>query len=73
MAEPSSGEVLDAKLYAWRSIEMKAGNAYAIKALDVLLEARFRPKGDVFIEDAVVEEKMNHTEDAQSRENHHPN
>lgn len=59
VAGPWSGKVVDGKLYGRGSIDMKAGNAACLKALEAVLKAGYKPKGDIFIEHVVGEEMMN--------------
>jgi len=54
-----SGEVKNGRIYGRGSCDMKAGNAAAVKALEAVLRAGFKPKGDVVIEHVVGEEMMN--------------
>lgn len=58
-AGPWSGEIKGNKLYGRGSIDMKAGNAAAVKAFEAVIKAGLRPKGDIFIENVVGEEMMN--------------
>ena len=58
-AEPWSGKITDGKIWGRGSCDMKGGNAAAIIALKAVLNAGYRPKGDVIIEDVVGEEMMN--------------
>jgi acetylornithine deacetylase len=56
---PWSGRVSDGKIWGRGACDMKGGNAAAIIALKAVLEAGYRPKGEVIIEDVVGEEMMN--------------
>ncbi len=58
-SSPWSGKVEDGKVWGRGACDMKGGNAAAIIALKALLNAGYRPKGDVIIEDVVGEEMMN--------------
>ena len=57
-AEPWSGKVADGKIWGRGSCDMKGGNAAAIIGLKALLNAGYRPKGDVILEYVVGEELM---------------
>ena len=59
MAGAWSGEIAEGKILGRGTADMKGGNAAAIIALKALLNAGYKPKGDVIIEDVVGEEMMN--------------
>ncbi len=59
VASPWSGKIVDGKIYGRGAADMKGGNAAAIIGLKAVLNAGYRPKGDVIIEDVVGEEMMN--------------
>ncbi len=56
---PWSGRVTNGRIYGRGATDMKAGDAAAIIAVKALLEAGYKPKGDVIIECVVGEEMMN--------------
>jgi len=56
IADPWSGEIIDEKIYGRGSADMKGGIAAAVIAMKALLNAGYRPKGDVFIQCVVGEE-----------------
>lgn len=56
VAGPWSGEIIDGKIYGRGSTDMKGGIAAAIVAMEALLKAGYRPRGDVFIQCVVGEE-----------------
>lgn len=56
---PWSGKVEDGKVWGRGACDMKGGNAAAIMALKAVLNAGYKPKGDVIIETVVGEEMMN--------------
>ena len=58
-AGPWSGKIADGKIWGRGACDMKGGNVAAIIALKALLNAGYKPKGDVIIEDVVGEEMMN--------------
>jgi acetylornithine deacetylase/succinyl-diaminopimelate desuccinylase family protein len=57
---PWSGEIAEERIWGRGSCDMKGGNAGAIMALKAVLQAGYKPMGDVIIEDVVGEEMMNH-------------
>lgn len=56
---PWSGKVANGKIWGRGSCDMKGGNAAALIAFKALLNAGYRPKGDIFFETVVGEEMMN--------------
>lgn len=56
---PWSGEVSDGKVWGRGACDMKGGDAAAFIALKALLQAGYKPKGDVLLEYVVGEENMN--------------
>jgi acetylornithine deacetylase len=58
-ADPWSGEVTDGRIWGRGACDMKGGNAAAVIALKALLNAGYKPKGDVILEYVVGEEMMN--------------
>ncbi len=58
-AGPWSGKIADGKIWGRGSCDMKGGNVAAIIALKALLNAGYKPKGDVIMEYVVGEEMMN--------------
>jgi len=61
MSKPWSGKVADGKIWGRGSCDMKGGDVCAFIALKALLNAGFKPKGDVILEYVVGEEMMNTT------------
>jgi acetylornithine deacetylase len=59
-SKPWSGLVADGKVWGRGACDMKGGIASAIIALKAILEAGYKPKGDVILEEVVGEEMMNH-------------
>ncbi len=59
MAGPWSGKIADGKIWGRGSCDMKGGDVCAFIALKALLNAGFKPKGDVILEYVVGEEMMN--------------
>lgn len=57
-AGPFSGEVIDGKLYGRGSTDMKGPDVAAIYGFKALLEAGYKPKGDVILETVSGEEMM---------------
>jgi len=57
-AKPWSGKIADGKIWGRGSCDMKGGNAAAIIALKAVLNAGYRPQGDVILEYVVGEELM---------------
>lgn len=55
-AEPFSGKVENGFIYGRGSVDMKGGNAAALYALKAILNAGFKPQGDVIFHNAVGEE-----------------
>ncbi len=58
MADPWSGDIIDGKIYGRGAADMKSGNAAAIVGLKAVLDAGYRPKGDVILQNVVGEENM---------------
>lgn len=59
LADPFSGAIFDGKIFGRGATDMKGGNAAAIIGLKALLQAGFRPGGDVILEMVSGEEMMN--------------
>lgn len=57
---PWDGLVMGNRIYGRGACDMKGGNAAAIIALKAVLRAGYKPLGDIFIEDVVGEEMMEH-------------
>ena len=58
--DPISGKIVDGKVYGRGAIDMKGGIVAMISAVQAILEAGFRPKGDLLIESVIGEETMEH-------------
>lgn len=58
---PWDGLVREGKIWGRGTSDMKGGNAAAVIALKAILQAGFRPLGDVILEEVVGEEMMEHT------------
>lgn len=59
-ASPWSGKTMENKIWGRGSCDMKGGDAAACLALKAVINAGYKPKGDVIIEYVVGEEMMNH-------------
>lgn len=58
-AGPWSGKIRNGRIYGRGSVDMKGGDAAAIMAVRALLQAGYKPKGDVIVQCVVGEEMMN--------------
>lgn len=58
-AGPWSGMVANGRIYGRGTTDMKGGDAAAIIALKAVLQAGYKPKGDVIVETVAGEEMMN--------------
>jgi acetylornithine deacetylase len=58
IAGPYSGAVIDGKIYGRGATDMKAANVAAIYAVKAVLDAGYKPKGDVIVETVSAEEMM---------------
>ena len=58
-AGPWSAKIADGKIWGRGACDMKGGNAAAFIAMKALLNAGYKPKGDVIMEYVVGEEMMN--------------
>lgn len=56
---PWDGEIKDGKIWGRGAADMKGGNAAALIAIKAILEAGYKPKGDIHFEFVVGEENMN--------------
>lgn len=59
VAGPWSGKVVDGKIYGRGSTDMKGGDVCTIMALKAVLDAGYKPRGDVILETVAGEELMN--------------
>lgn len=60
IAGPFSGKIVNGKIYGRGAVDMKGADVAAIYAIEALLQAGFKPKGDVIIETVPGEEMMQH-------------
>ena len=58
IAGPFSGAVIDGKIYGRGATDMKAANVAAIYAVKAVLDAGYKPKGDIIVETVSGEEMM---------------
>ncbi|MBT7952555.1 MAG: ArgE/DapE family deacylase [Gammaproteobacteria bacterium] len=58
VADPWSGKIVDGKIYGRGAADMKSGNAAAIMGLKAVLDAGYKPRGDVILQNVVGEENM---------------
>jgi len=58
VAEPYSGKVLNGRIYGRGTTDMKGADVAAIYAIKALLNAGYKPKGDVIVETVSGEEMM---------------
>ena len=58
--DPVSGRVVDGRLYGRGSTDMKGGVSAMVKAVEAIVRAGYKLKGDVIIESVCGEESMSH-------------